>query len=124
MLNDPHVKRINCPSTTLRMGEKMTCTGEWVDISKNELADGSADNVATVTGFTLDGVMVRAEAESHVPVKVTNKTASGKLSKTGTNVLLIAGAVIVLSGGVALLLTSRKVDEIIEAEPESKSEEN
>lgn len=57
---------VTCPSTTLAVGESMTCTGSPYTVTQADIDHGAVDNSATATGRSPDGTDVTDDDDLHL----------------------------------------------------------
>nr|WP_047522906.1 hypothetical protein [Microbacterium sp. ZOR0019] len=100
---------IECPQTTLAPGESMTCHSEkGYTVTKQDVANGSVDNVATGHASVPEGVdpITPPTSETTTPAnEITYLASTG-----GSNLGLIGGAaaLLMVAGGVLLLARRMK----------------
>jgi uncharacterized repeat protein (TIGR01451 family) len=67
VVNDPKIGPVTCPTTTLAVGQTVTCTATYT-VTAADAAAGGIDNTAIATG-TSDGTLVESPPSSeHVPL--------------------------------------------------------
>ena len=104
-VSDPKVGPVSCPSTTLAPGESVTCTATYT-VTQADADAGEVVNTATATGTDPLGQSVGSPPDvANVPLA----RRPGGLAVTGQPLwsLVAIAAVLVLTGGGALLVTRR-----------------
>ncbi|WP_273123975.1 DUF7507 domain-containing protein [Bacillus weihaiensis] len=111
ILNDPMLGgKIDLDKTTLLPGESTTLTKSY-SVKQSDLDNGKIENVADVTGFTLNEDSVSDEDNDIIPTdeeKIVSPIAE-KLVQTSNNFLGLAGlGLLLLTAGSAMIMVTRR----------------